>query len=162
MSCESTAYTNSGSKVYVSLVNPSTYDQTGFEALTWLEVKPVSNIGDFGGESNLVTFDPVGTGVVNKHKGSVNYGAMTLDCARDPDDVGQAALLTAGANSYKSDIAFKIAHNDTPSGGSTPTTQYFQAKVMNEKPTSMGGVNDIVSATYNVEVNCEIIEVAAA
>ena len=91
-----------GTELHVAPSAPSTYDKAGFEAVTgWVEVGEVGSIPTFGGTAQIAEFTPIKSGVVNKRKGSINYGSSSLTLATLHSDNGQAALQSGfdGANS---------------------------------------------------------------
>lgn len=141
--------TSAGSTLGISTVLPSTYDATGFNALTYTAVGEITDLGEVGKEFNLVSHTALGNRKVRKFKGSYNNGSMALQMGRDTADAGQTALRTALAsdNSY----AFKA----TLQNG---TKLYFTGKVMSYK-TSVGSVDQITGASTTIELDDDIIEV---
>ncbi len=65
---------------------------TGYPSLTYVLVGEVGSIGEFGGTRQIAEFTPVDTGIVAKRAGSINYGDMALNLARDATDAGQIVL----------------------------------------------------------------------
>lgn len=143
--------TSAGSKFYVTASAPATYDTVGFTALTFTEVSYISNLGEFGGVNNLVTFNPLATRTTVKRKGARNEGSIPLEMARVPADAGQA-LLVAAANSDLS-YSYKLETQDG-------TLFYFSAQCMSYT-NNVGGVDDIFMSTATLEIDNTIIEVAA-
>lgn len=143
--------TSAGSKFYVTAASPATYDAAGFAALTFTEVQYVSNMGEFGGVNNLVTFNPLATRITVKRKGARSEGSIPLEMARVPTDPGQA-LLVAASNSDLS-YSYKVEVQDG-------TIFYFSAQCMSYT-NNVGGVDDIFMATATLEIDNTIIEVAA-
>lgn len=88
----SNVYTTLGTTLEIVPGAPATYDDTGFAALTYTAVGEVGDLGEFGGTREVVTFTPVDTGIVAKRPGSIDYGEMSLQIARDASDAGQTAL----------------------------------------------------------------------
>ena len=91
----SNVFTTLGTVLSVVAGVPATYNESGFQALTFAGVGEVGDLGEFGGTREVVTFTPVDTGIVAKRPGSIDYGQMTLQIARDAADVGQIALQSA-------------------------------------------------------------------
>lgn len=147
----SKAFTSAGTKLYVSASAPATYNNTGFAALTWTEIGEVSEMGEFGRQYNLVTFNTLGDRRTVKRKGSYNDGTIACQMARVPDDAGQTILVTA-VNSDSS-YSIKIQLQDG-------TVFYTSAQVMSYT-TNIGNVDQITSATVNLEIDNDILEVAA-
>lgn len=141
-----TAYTSAGSTLGISATLASTFDQTGFDALTHTLIGEITDIGgDIGRIYNLVTHNPLASRATVKKKGSYNSGSMTIQLALDNDDAGQviakAALLSD--NNY----SFKLT---TQSGD----IYYFEAMVMGF-PVNVGGVDTITNATLTLEITAQ-------
>lgn len=102
--------TNAGKTYSVSnaAVADADLDQTGFEALTWVEIGNVGSFPEFGRKENIAEYKTT-KGVI-KGKGAPNWGGGDMECARDADDAGQ--VLLRGYGSTKSQYAFKITHAD--------------------------------------------------
>ena len=78
----SKAFTSAGTKLFVSASAPATYNLSGFAALTWTEIGEVSDMGEFGRQYNLVTFNTLGDRRTVKRKGSYNDGTIACQMAR--------------------------------------------------------------------------------
>jgi hypothetical protein len=145
-------FTSAGTTVGVSAAAPATYDDTGFAALTFIDVGEISDVGEFGREYALVTFNSLGNRGTQKRKASFNEGALPMTLGRLPGDAGQT-LLIAGRDSDLS-YSFKITLQDT-------TILYFSAQIMSYT-TNVGSTDQIVGASVNVEIDGNVIEVPAA
>ena len=145
----SKAFTSAGTKLHISASAPATYNSTGFAALTWTEIGEVSEMGEFGRQYNLVTFNTLGDRRTVKRKGSYNDGTIACQMARVPDDAGQTILVTA----VNSDASYSI--KVTLQDG---TVFYTTAQIMSYT-TNIGNVDQITSATVNLEIDNDIIEV---
>lgn len=141
--------TSAGSKFYVTATPPVTYDSAGFSALTFTEVLYISNLGEFGAVSNLVTFNSLGNRTVIKRKGSKDNGSIPVEMARVPGDAGQTLLVAAAASDLS--YSYKLETQDG-------TLFYFSSQCMSYT-TNVGGVDDILMATATLEIDNEIIEV---
>ena len=91
----SDVFTTLGTVLSVVAGVPASYDASGYEDLTFAAVGEVGDLGEFGGTREVVTFTPVDTGIVAKRPGSIDYGQMSLQIARDASDTGQVALQSA-------------------------------------------------------------------
>jgi hypothetical protein len=100
-----------GTVMSVAVGAPAAYTTAGYEALSWTEVGEVANVPAFGGSATVTEFIPIATGVVNKKKGSINYGDITVPMAQRLDDSGQAVLKSGfdGANRRQTH-SFKLAN----------------------------------------------------
>lgn len=147
----SNVFTSAGTTLGISAVLPATYTSTAFALLTFTDVGEITDIGEFGREYALATHNPLGDRRTVKRKGSYNDGALTMSLGRVPSDAGQALLLTArdDDDSY----AFVVTLQDG-------TKQYFSGQVMSYT-TSVGSVDQITGASVMVEIDNDIIEVAA-
>jgi hypothetical protein len=145
-------FTSAGTTVSVSAAAPATYDQVGFEALTFTEIADVSDAGEIGREYASVTFQSLGTRGTQKRKGSFNEGAMTMTLGRVPGDAGQT-LLIAGRDSDLS-YSFKVVLQDT-------TVMFYSAQIM-KYTTNIGSSDQITGASVTLEIDGAIVEVAAA
>ena len=91
----SEVFTTLGTTLSLVAGVPETFNDAGYADLTYTSVGEVGDLGEFGGTREVVTFTPVDTGIVAKRPGSVDYGQMSLQIARDAADVGQIALQSA-------------------------------------------------------------------
>jgi hypothetical protein len=146
------AQTSAGTTIAITATGPSTYDDnvtTGFPSLTFTTVGEVVDAGEYGRTYNLVTHNPLDSRKTVKKKGSYNDGTMTLQVARDPDDAGQAILVTALDSD--NDYYFEVTLQDG-------TVQYFAAQVLSYT-TGVGSADQITNATIQIELTNSIIEV---
>ncbi len=148
----SQAFTSAGTTIGIVAGDPSSYDATGFEALTFDLIGEVTDLGEFGREYSLVTHNPLGDRQTVKRKGSFNDGSIAMTVARVPGDSGQSELITA----LDSDDNYSF--NVTLQDG---TELYFSAQVMSYT-ANVGSVDQITSASITLEITDEIIEVAPA
>jgi hypothetical protein len=147
---------SAGAALYIGTTTAAD-TQVEFEADTYVEVGEITNFGEFGKSYNLVTHNPVKTRRTQKFKGSYNEGSLQLTLGRDPADAGQEDLLAALDEDASYNV--KITFGDAPPSG-TPTTQYFRAKVMSYT-TNIGAVDGTIQSSVTLEIDSDIIEVAA-
>lgn len=145
----SQAFTSAGTTLSITAAAPATYDGTGFAALTWTEIGEVSDMGEFGRQYNLVTFNRLGDRRTVKRKGSFNDGTIACQMARVPTDAGQAILVAAVDSD--SSYSVRVVLQDG-------TVFYTTAQVMSYT-TNIGSVDQITSATVNLEIDNDIIEI---
>lgn len=136
------ANSNAGSKLYVSstFVSDNDMAQADFEALTWVEVKNIGNIGETGTKTNMLSYDVWSTTTTQKAKGLSDAGSPTIEVARKYDDAGQIILRTAGAITNTKNYAFKIVRNDAITDGGTGTILYNRGLVSG--PARPNGKNE--------------------
>lgn len=148
--------TASGTRVYIgAAVTDAQADSLAeFEAMTgWTEIGLIESVGEFGDQSNDVSFAAIGDGRMRHAKGARDAGSMTLTCAHDPLDAGQAAVEAAeGTND---NYAFKVTIPDAPTGAYTDTAIYFRGLVRSKRK-NIGSNDNVVRNTYEVGVNSEL------
>ena len=150
----SEAYTSLGTVVAVSIAAPATYDDTGYEALTYTTVGEVTNVGEFGASAAVVNHDPLGLGYTVKRKGQINYGALSLQMARDVSDAGQIILKAGADGATKYTVhTWKVTHQ-------SGLVQYFTGMVFGYT-TNIGGTNQIVGSSVTIELDRPILDVSA-
>ena len=121
---------------------PSSFDQAGYEALTYQIIANIEQIPQFGANRNLVTFNPLKDIDVVKIKGSRDNGSMDVSLALVEDSVS-IPILEAAEDSEES-FSFYV---ETQS----KTKRYFVGKVMSLQIT-VGGVDDVTMANFTVEL----------
>lgn len=145
----SNAFTSAGTTISISAAQPATYNEAGFTALTYTLIGEVTELGEFGRQYNIVTFNPLGDRRTVKRKGSYNDGTVAAQMARVPSDAGQAILVAALASDES--YAIKVVLQDG-------TIFFFTAQIASYT-TNVGSVDQITSATVNIEIDNDIIEV---
>lgn len=134
------ANSNAASKIYVcSTPQNVALDQTGYEALTWVEVGAVGSRGEAGTMTNVLTYNTWNTAVAQKAKGVSDAGSPELEVARLPTDPGQVILRAAAAVGNNNSYAFKELRADGAIGA-TGTVIYNRGLVMG--PKRPGGRNE--------------------
>ena len=155
-----TVTTASGTKIYIgtTMTIPGLSPSIEYDDDTYVEIGEVENLGEFGDESNTVTFAAIGDARVRNLKGARNAGVLALVVGRDPDDAGQDALIAA--EQTNDEYNFKVEHSDADAGG-TPTISYFRALVMSRRET-VGENDNVVRRTFNLGINTAITEIPKA
>ncbi len=152
-------FTATGAKLYIGPSVTNAVDTVGeYAALTpWTEVGLVSTLGEYGDESSEVTFAVLGDGRIRKAKGARNAGTLAITVAHAADDTGQQAMVAAEAT--YSNYAFKIVLPNRLNATGTDEIQYFRGLVMSKR-LNVGSNDSVVTDTYNVGVNSEVLSVA--
>lgn len=109
--------TLSGASLSLSASLPPTYDAAGYggTTMTYTAIGSVEDFGEHGGQAQVSNFIAVDDGVVQKIKGSVNYGSMNITCGQVSSDGGQDLIDTAFAskNRYSAKIAYPARTGET-------------------------------------------------
>ncbi len=134
-------YTYNGTDVFIcATTQAADLDQTGFEALTWIQINGVGNAGEWSTEDNILSYNTVDEDVSQKQKGIRNAGDPVIEVARDAADTGQDTLRIA-ANS----ALYYALKRTLPDG----TNQYTRAIIGG--PSRPGGANeDFILEQFNV------------
>jgi len=140
--------------------NPATFDAAGYAALTYEQICPLQSIGAFGTSFEAVTFDDICTGIRSKIKGINDNGEMEVVAAFDDTNDGQIAAVAASKNTSTGNYHFKVTLPNKQNATGTDAIFYFSGKVMSAQ-TTPGSASDVVTRTFNIGINSEIIEVAS-
>lgn len=145
--------TASGTTIEIGAVAPDgTNSKAAYDALIpFVKIGRVESIGDYGDERAAVTFNSVGSGRIEKAKGSADAGTLALTVGYDPQDAGQIAVEAALANI--NNFAFRVTFPDK-------SIQYFRGLVMSKR-RSIGTADNVIKRVFNIGINSEILDVAA-
>lgn len=106
-------YSHAGVQLAISQeVANDDLDAAAFALLTWDTVSNVGSIGEYGINTNMITYDTMDTLVSRKAKGITNAGDPQIEMARTDGDTGQAAMIAAGAPNYFDARGFRVTKQD--------------------------------------------------
>ena len=156
--------TASGAKIYIGPTTAVTgatdaASITAYKALTFVEVKEVENLGEFGDKAADVTFTSLSDARVRHLKGARDAGVLSLVVGRDPFDPGQIAARAAERTKFA--YAIKIVAADAPDENDTPTTFFFHALVQSAKE-NFGAADNVVKTSIDLGITTPIYEDVAA
>ncbi|MCP5006165.1 MAG: hypothetical protein GY941_19825 [Planctomycetes bacterium] len=140
-----------GSCISVSATAPATDDAAGYAALTWVDSNEATQIGDVGPENEVITFNTVCNGVVNKRMGATNFGQQTIELAFDFDNAAQVIIAAASISKAKIYIRETLSSGDII---------YYGGYVASYK-TQVGSSSDFLRAAISFEVDGAPVEVIA-
>lgn len=89
------ADTDLTTKLYIATGLPATYDETGYEALTWVQVKGVVDLGAKGGAHATIDVPDLEAARIKKKKGAVTGASVSVTMREIASDAGQTALKAA-------------------------------------------------------------------
>jgi len=146
--------TSTGTKLSVVAEDPATFDDVGYEALTFVEVGEVIDLPEYGPNVQVVESNPLATGITEKFKGFINYGSQSMGLEFDSEDAGQI-ILAAGVEGATKNTqhAVKIEYQDG-------SIDYYSARIFSYTKAP-GSANSMVGSTVQVEINTPITRVAA-
>lgn len=147
------AITSATTSLAINSALPTTYTESGFSALTgWVVIPEISSLGTYGGQTSVVNFTPVDTGVVVKRSGSVNYGSMQLTMARN-GGTAEADLIEAFNDrlprSFRVALPAALGEED-----------YFTG-VVTSVQTNVQGADNILEMSVTIELDNKTITVTA-
>lgn len=149
-----TVQTSTGLLLGVVKAIPATFDQAGFEALTFVDVGELVTLPAYGPTADVVTHQPLATGITEKLKGFINYGSTTAELGYDLNDAGQVVLSEGTDGTGKFDEhSFKVTY---PNGD----VDYFTGKIFSytKNPAS---ANSIVGSSALIELNTKVLPILA-
>lgn len=135
-----------GAMVSISATLPSTYDVAGYDvsSIIFTPIGKVDNFGNHGLTATVTTFMDVFTGVVEKVKGSKDYGKMSLSMANLPSDAGQAILKTASEALSAVHYSVEVRY---------PDNEYHYLDVIVSKLEYVdGGPNDVQKLNVDLDI----------
>jgi hypothetical protein len=138
----------------ISAAEPATFDEVGYDALTYTEVGNVQNLGAVGPTFEDVTFTPLKDGVTQHRKGGADYGQLTVTMAEDAADAGQI-LVDSGVDGAERDTVF--SHKIERADGSII---YFTGQIYSS-PVSIGDASTMITKEVSVMVSSSLVKVAA-
>jgi hypothetical protein len=124
----------------------------------WINIDGWETMGAVGDSVADIAETLINRGRTNHQKGTAEPPAMGNTFAIVPGDAGQTALIAAGLPSNKSNYTFRITGNET--GGTSPSYIYFLGLVMGT-PEQGGGANTIRKLGANIQINSNVVRVAA-
>ena len=87
-----------GQTMYVAQALPATNDDTGFEALTWVQVKGIQTLPVFGVTHNGIDVPDLATGFTQSVKGAAAGRDSTFSFRRIAADAGQIDVAEQAAD----------------------------------------------------------------
>lgn len=134
----------SGVLVEVSAAAPATFDETGYNALTFTAVGGFDQVPDIGDGYEEQVFDSVTDGRI-PYRGILDPGGGEFGMADDPADAGQI-ILKAAFDAAKGSVGERISMRIRDETGN-----YTAAQVMvSNWRRSYGGAQDIIRRQVNI------------
>jgi hypothetical protein len=158
-----TARTNiqsmAGATIAMSATRPETFDAAGYQStdFVWTTIGEVETYGNHGATAQIIEFTNVADSIVQKLKGSKNYGTMSMMLGYVPGDTGQVILEAASesTNRYSVRITYPLGDGEV-----TPEYHYLDVLV-GKKENQDGAVNDVRKLAVDLAICKKPIVVAA-
>lgn len=146
---------SSGSKLFIGGVAASrTQVLADYEEDSYVEVGEIEDLGEFGDESESITFTALSDGRTQKIKGPRDAGTMPVTVGDDMTDEGQTAM--EAAEGQKFDYNFYVELPDALSIGGENSRHYFVGKVMSKR-RNVGNASAVTRRSFAVGINSAII-----
>lgn len=147
--------TNTGTLLAVVSGLPATEDQAGYEALSFVNVGEVIDIPEYGPTVQVVTSEPLATGITQKFSGFVDFGSLSYGLELDVEDAGQNILedgVPVPPNQF-TPHSFRVTFPDG-------TVEYYHGGIFSYT-RAPGSANSMIGSTVQVEINSKIVRVLA-
>ena len=144
-----------GSVVSVSPGVPATFDDAGYEALTWTVVGGLISAPIPGMETDTIDVPDLTTGITKREKGA-SAGRETEMAFRDvPGNTGQANIRTYAAPAYGSEVSVRVV---LPNG---TLTHIYMTGIMYSLMDNEGTVESFRGFVVTFSQNYEEVRAAA-
>ena len=140
---------NTGTRLWVCKTLPTTYDQAGYEALTFTQIRGVRVAGSVSRRHKTSTNNPTDGLVPSNRRVGAETSALPLDLIRLQGDAGQEILKDA-VNDPAS-YAYKIQQPDG-------LTLYFTAEAIN-LTLGLGDSKGLSDIQMTLEIDSQILEI---
>jgi len=132
--------------------------QSGYEAVTWVEVGNVVTTPGMGVTDNMISQAYLDTDVSQWQKGIASATEGELVVGYDPDDAGQEDMIAAAA--ARTFWPFKSELSDSPNPATTTNTIRYTWGLVGSGGDAGGAVEDFVNLTFALRFNQRPIWVA--
>lgn len=142
-------YTSTGTKVFIgTTVACDTLAE--FQADTYVEVKQLAKIGDFGDEATEIDATTIEDARKRTIKGVRDAGTFELEVNYEEADPGQSAMRVAAATDL--DYNLKLVLNNKPTPTGTPTEVYLRVAVLSQR-VIVGEGNGVLKQQFKCAIN---------
>ncbi len=149
------ADTDLGKKLYIATGLPATFDQAGYEAQTWVQVKGVEDMGEIGVTHATISVNDLEAGRTYNKKGAATGTSTNVTLRNLPGDAGQAALKAACADVSATNDEYSYYAEDQAGA-----IEYWSgsAHSWNHRRS---GLNTSAGFTCTIENDTDVVYVAA-
>lgn len=121
--------TNVGAIAYIATGAPATQDETGAEALTWVEIENLESFGSFSTQDNIIDIPNLKSGLTTGVKGMRQGNDVDMAFEGDGSATGQTAVRTATLNNDGTQYSIKLLR---PSGIAEVASGVMHSYVTND------------------------------
>lgn len=147
-----TTQTSIKKRLFISATPTADHTLTGYQALTWVQVKNIVTIGQIGFNHATIDAPDLESGIVTTLKGARQGAAASMAYRALSGDAGQAAVLTA--NNAQTEVSIQVVD---PNGA----TATYWTGVIHSLIDTEASVISYEGATFTFVPNYEGVKGAA-
>jgi hypothetical protein len=134
-----------GTTIAIATGLPATFDEAGYEALTWVNVAGLQSVGEVGDEHETISVPDLTLGRIRQIKGAATGTTIPVALREVPSDAGQTAA-EAAAKAAGGEYSFRIGE---PGGKEQYVSGVAMSWKRNERSTgSYAGFTFSVTTNY--------------
>jgi len=133
-----------GTTLAIATGLPATFDETGYEALTWVVIGGLVSIGEVGDDHETISIPDLTAGRIRTIKGAATGTTIQVSLFEVPSDAGQAAAELA-AKGPGGEYSFRVSDV-------AGADQYFSGVAMSWKRTERS-TGSYAGYTFSVTTN---------
>ena len=137
-----------GSKLAIATGLPGTFTEVGHEALTWVDIGGVEEIGEFGDTTNLIGSGNLVTGRVTQLKGGITGQTTPIVITIESGDAGQTALIAAAKDITSTQYSIRVSE---PGAAGAP--EYYYSGVVTDYKVGPRNLNELQKFSVNFTPN---------
>lgn len=96
--------------LYISTTAAASFDSTGYNALSWTQIKGIASIGQIGFNHATIDAPDLESGITETLKGAQQGGSASIAYRTLSGDAGQAAVATA--NDSRDEVSIQVVDPD--------------------------------------------------
>lgn len=131
-----------------------------FDAMPWVEVGNLAELGEFGADSQIGRFATLADGVACKYRGTTDSGGIAFTLAR-AQHVGHDVLHHAERDRHPVSLKIELSargHDDPAHSQPARAARYCMSGYVARLKTAIGSGNDIVRVLAAVALSGRIVE----
>ena len=127
---------------------PPALSLAALKGLVYVGSEEVVNIGDVGGENEVISYNTVCNGRKNKRMGATDSGQQALELAFNPREGAQQIVTDAYKTKQPVSVREELATGDV----------LFYVAYVSSNKTLVGGSGDYIRKSVNLEIDSEVFE----
>jgi hypothetical protein len=140
-------FVNNGNLFYISASLPATYDNAGYSALSYTQVRGIKVVGDIGVNYDIVDFNVIG-GIRHNKKVGLLANSIQIEVFKI-DDAGQSLLKVLLSASVTYSFKFLLVDG----------TAYYFTAACSYRGNNAGESSNIHITKLTLDLDSELLEV---